>query len=280
MPSHATASRAAFCRSSPTKPDFYLSRWSNSKIGYPYLPAHNPGGECGPCQGRLPPAFVRHLPARLRQLPASAAVFCQGYGLDPDPPRPGRLPGPAPPGSSCLSRQTFMTLQLRITVLQALLCAVLLPPSCFLGSPASFAGQAFATQATAPPGSSVFPLIRASPARVVRQAPLGVVLDASRPQKHGGQFKYVSSLSVKANRSSPKQHYVFSQARSVPASQGRPPGSAIWGGPGCFSYGSMRPAPCFCQSPPFCKGPNSARGGPRVSAPRKHGGQFKYVPCL
>ena len=69
MPSHATASRAAFCRSSLTKPDFYLSRWSNSKIGYPYLPAHDPGGGVpaagGPARVAcrpLAPAFVRHLP--------------------------------------------------------------------------------------------------------------------------------------------------------------------------------------------------------------------------
>ena len=68
VPSHATASRAAFCRSSLTKPDFYLSRWSNSKIGFPYLPAHDPSGGVpaagGPARACPPlaPAFVRHLP--------------------------------------------------------------------------------------------------------------------------------------------------------------------------------------------------------------------------
>ena len=102
MPSHATSSRAAFCRSSLTKPDFYLSRWSNnSKIGYPYLPAHDPGGGVpaagGParvaCQP-LAPAFVRHLPARVICQPAPGV---RGSLL------PGSLAGPgcqALPGHS------------------------------------------------------------------------------------------------------------------------------------------------------------------------------------
>ena len=104
MPSHATASRAAFCRSSLTKPDFYLSRWSNSKIGYPCLPAHDPGGGVpaaggpGPAQP-LAPAFVRHLP-RQGRLPGFASSrrprqsFARVIGLDPDL---RRLPGPARP---------------------------------------------------------------------------------------------------------------------------------------------------------------------------------------
>ena len=94
MPSYATASRAAFCRSSLTKPDFYLSRWSNSKIGYPYLPAHDPGGECRPAGG---PARVA-LPgssARLRQ-----SVFCQVACQAP--PGPSRGPITAlPPARPC-----------------------------------------------------------------------------------------------------------------------------------------------------------------------------------
>ena len=172
MPSHATALRAA----QPSLTSISLDG-AIVKLGTLLSQRTTWRGSAGRWRARvacrpLAPAFVRHLPARLRQLPASAAVFCQGYGLDPDPPRPGRLPGPAPPD--------LHDLQLRITVLH-----LAAPPGCApcfclrrasLGSPASFAGQAFATQATAPPGSSVFPLIRASPAS---QAPLGVVLDAS-----------------------------------------------------------------------------------------------------
>ena len=60
-------------QTSLTKPDFYLSRWSNSKIGYPYLPAHDPGGGVpaagGPARVACPafaPLFVRHLPCQGR----------------------------------------------------------------------------------------------------------------------------------------------------------------------------------------------------------------------
>ena len=143
MPSHATASRAAFCRSSLTKPDFYLSRWSNSKIGYPYLPAHDPGrgvpAAGGPARVAcrpLAPAFVRHLPARVVQaapaagvrgslLPGSSAGPGSSTAWSPARPRqatappkssvvlvppdlrlhcPQRGPASRPP---CLSRQTF-----------------------------------------------------------------------------------------------------------------------------------------------------------------------------
>ena len=77
MPSHATASKAAFCRSSLTKPDFYLSRWSNSKIGYPYLPAHDPGGGVpaagGPARVACRPLAPAFVGVRGSFLPGSSA---------------------------------------------------------------------------------------------------------------------------------------------------------------------------------------------------------------
>ena len=82
MRSHATASRAAFCKSSLTKPDFYLSRWSNRKIGFPYLPAHDPGGEFRPAPLGSPADLLRQLllgicPARIVcQAPVSAGLAC------------------------------------------------------------------------------------------------------------------------------------------------------------------------------------------------------------
>ena len=104
MPSHATASRAAFCRSSLTKPDFYLSRWSNSKIGYPYLPAHDPGGGVpaagGPARvacrrllfGICPASIVRQAsPApgvRGSLLPGSSAGLGSSIASLPGPARP------------------------------------------------------------------------------------------------------------------------------------------------------------------------------------------------
>ena len=85
MPCHATASGAAFCRSSLTKPDFYLSRWSNSKIGYPYLPAHDPGGGVPAAGGparvacrALALVFVRR-PARVVCGPQQSFVRVTGW---------------------------------------------------------------------------------------------------------------------------------------------------------------------------------------------------------
>ena len=112
MPSHATASRAACCRSSLTKPDFYLSRWSNSKIGYPYLPAHDPGGGVPAAGGPARVACRRLLfgicPARVvRQASPAPGVrgsLLPGHRLDSDPPSRRCQ---APPGH-CPARSSVM----------------------------------------------------------------------------------------------------------------------------------------------------------------------------
>ena len=112
MPCHATASRAASCTSSLTKPDFYLFLWSNSKIGFPYLLAHDPGGGVpatgGPARvacRSLAPAFVGHVP-RQGRLPCCCASFSWGSGWASAPPGSSatlRLPGPLPSDSSAVS---------------------------------------------------------------------------------------------------------------------------------------------------------------------------------